>query len=158
MTSTKIQGREEKDSYQVQNQQTINLSYNCPDCRDTGWIFIDRNTVKPCICVEKDYIEKLWKDFGINPKEIKKISQYQIYNESTRKARDEAIRYIEQFRTIRESRNNSFALLGQPGAGKTHLILAIGKILLEKKVAAIYMPYVEALRELKLNTLNDEIY
>lgn len=49
-------------------------------------------------------------------------------------------------------------LMGQAGGGKTHIILAIGKALLERKMKVLYMPYLEAIRELKANAMDDEYY
>lgn len=48
--------------------------------------------------------------------------------------------------------------MGQPGCGKTHIVLAVGKALLEQKVKVVYMPYLEAIRELKSNAMGDEYY
>lgn len=49
-------------------------------------------------------------------------------------------------------------LMGQAGGGKTHIVLAIGKALLERRMKALYMPYLEAIRELKANAMDDEYY
>ena len=48
--------------------------------------------------------------------------------------------------------------MGQSGAGKTHIITAIGKALLDKKIPVVYMPYLEAIRELKSSVLDIEHY
>lgn len=48
--------------------------------------------------------------------------------------------------------------MGQPGAGKTHIVLAIGKALLDKKISVVYMPYLEVIRELKALAMYQEDY
>ena len=77
------------------------------------------------------------------------LKEYEPYNDITRQARDKAIDYIKSFSDIEKHRENNFCLMGQSGAGKTHIITAIGKALLDKKIPVVYMPYLEAIRELK---------
>lgn len=61
-----------------------------------------------------------------------------------------ALEYFKEFETIRSRRKNSIALLGQPGAGKTHLLTAIANNLMKKKdVPVLYFPYVEGFNDLK---------
>jgi DNA replication protein DnaC len=58
--------------------------------------------------------------------------------------------YISDFLDIRSTRSNSIALLGQPGAGKTHLLTAIANYLMkQKQVSVLYFPYVEGFDDLK---------
>ena len=59
---------------------------------------------------------------------------------------------------IEKHRENNFCLMGQSGAGKTHIITAIGKALLDKKIPVVYMPYLEAIRELKSCSMDLEYY
>lgn len=131
--------------------------YNCCTCRDTGWTQGD-NGYKRCTCYEKDYVKRLWESFGVNPDEVKKINEYAVYDEVTKSAKEKAIKYIENFENIKSNRDNSYGLFGQPGAGKSHVVIAIGAALLNKNIKVIYMPYLEASRELKVNTNDDEYY
>ncbi len=63
---------------------------------------------------------------------------------------DTAVEYYKEFDNIRGTRNNSIALLGQPGAGKTHLLTAISnKLIKSKNIAVQYFPYVEGFNDLK---------
>ena len=139
--------------------QNIQDNYNCNICKDTSWVQGD-NGLKRCKCFEIELIEKRWKRFGVNPSEVKLIKEYKIDTNIRTEARNNAINYIKEFDTIKNQSNSSLAFLGQPGAGKTHLALAIGRALLERKehIEVIYMPYLEAIRELKANVLNDEYY
>lgn len=53
-----------------------------------------------------------------------------------------AVEYIENFEEIIKSDKNWFGLMGQPGAGKTHIVIAMGKALLDKKnTCCIYILY-----------------
>lgn len=56
--------------------------------------------------------------------------------------------------------NRSIALLGRPGSGKTHLLMAISNYLLAKSVQVLYFPFVEGFNEIKgnLDTLESRIF
>lgn len=132
--------------------------YKCTKCKDIGWIRNEHDAYRRCDCYEKEKIERLWKAFGANPKEVKKLNNYIPYDELTKKVKQSAAQYIKSFEDIRKNRENSFGLFGQSGAGKTHVIVSIGAALLNNNVKAIYMPYLEAMRELKANVIDNEHY
>lgn len=137
--------------------QTSKKVYRCNKCRDTGFVEY-KGVYRRCECAELEYVNRLWRNFGVNPNEIKKLRDYEVDNEVRKQARDKAIDYIKSFSDIEKIRNNNFCLMGQSGAGKTHIVLAIGKALLDKKIPVVYMPYLEALRELKSCVLDLEYY
>lgn len=60
----------------------------------------------------------------------------------------------------RNTPNKSIALLGRPGCGKTHLLMAISNSLLAKSVQVLYFPFVEGFNEIRsnLDTLEQRIY
>lgn len=68
-----------------------------------------------------------------------------------REARDCAWDYLERFQEIRSNRQNSIALLGVPGAGKTHLLVAVANNLFKHGVAVLYFPHVEGFDDIKDN-------
>jgi DNA replication protein DnaC len=148
---------------QVQAASMISPStqdkYKCEECHDSSWI-IGENGARRCKCFALEVIQRRWKKFGVSPSEVKLLKDYETNTSIKKDARNSAINYIKEFDTIKEQRNSSIAFLGQPGAGKTHLALAIGKALLERieHVEVIYMPYLEAVRELKANANEDEAY
>lgn len=133
--------------------------YNCPICKDVGWI-ISENKGRRCECYIKEATVRAWKRFGVDPTTIKKIKDYDTDSPIQKIAKQKAIDYIQNFEEIRRQRNNSIAFLGQHGAGKSHLSLAIGKALFERKdhVEVVYMPYLEATKELKGNANDEEVY
>jgi DNA replication protein DnaC len=139
--------------------QNTQASYKCQACKDTGWINVNNGYIQ-CDCVKREIIQKRWTRFGVDPGDVKQLKEYKINLPIRQQAREKAFNYITQFETIRTQRNSSIAFLGQPGAGKTHLSLAIGKALLEREshVEVVYFPYLEASRELKANVLDDETY
>lgn len=136
---------------------TTSSSYKCSKCKDTSWIEKDGAYTR-CSCYTEEYLSRLWENFGVKIKDIKLLRDYQPYNDLTQKAKDKAADYIRSFEDIKDTRENGFALLGQPGAGKTHIVLAIGKALLEKKISVVYMPYLEVIKELKALAMYQEDY
>lgn len=63
--------------------------------------------------------------------------------------------YQEIFEEIRKLRANSIFFGGEPGAGKTHLLMAIANLLIKAKVPVLYFPFVEGMNELKSH-MNDK--
>lgn len=141
----------------INGANTTSSSYKCSKCKDTSWIEKDGAYIR-CSCYTEEYLSRLWENFGVKIKDIKLLKEYKPYNDLTEKARDKAVDYIRSFEEIKDTRENGFALLGQPGAGKTHIVLAIGKALLEKKISVVYMPYLEVIKELKALAMYQEDY
>lgn len=135
--------------------------YKCTKCCDTGWIETDRNSYKKCICVDLKFIKKCWENYGVKPEAVKTLKDYVSYNKICDAAKQKAFNYITCFTEIKERENNWFGVFGQSGSGKSHIVIALGSELLNRKdkpVRAVYMPYIEVMRELKANVLHDEYY
>ncbi|GIO83511.1 hypothetical protein J25TS5_04430 [Paenibacillus faecis] len=62
-----------------------------------------------------------------------------------------AYKYAKGFGDIRNERNNGLCLLGRPGAGKTHLLMATANYLLNQGIGVLYFPWVEGCADLKSN-------
>ncbi|KZL88666.1 primosomal protein DnaI [Clostridium magnum DSM 2767] len=139
------------------------IQYACSKCHDTGWIYNeDLDCYKKCECVEIAHLKVLWESSGINTEQrLLKLNNYKPYDDLTKEARDKAVSYIKNFNTLRTKRENGFGLFGQAGAGKTHIVVSIGTNLINREsdpVPVVYMPYLESMKELKANVLDDEYY
>ena len=132
-------------------------NYKCPKCKDTTWI-ITLNGARRCECYEMDYTKRLWENYGIKAEEVKKLNDFKTFDSLTTNLKNKAYKYITQFNEIYTSRENSFGILGQSGSGKSHVSIAIGAALLNKNHKVVYMPYLEVMRELKANSMDDEYY
>lgn len=145
-----------KERLENNSIEVIETKYKCPICKDTGLVLKDEktNTYTDCKCREKERLNTLWKNFGVDINDIKLLRDYKSYNEETKKAKEKAVNYINSFGEC----NNWFCLMGTPGGGKTHIVKAIGKALIDKNISVVYMPYLEAIRELKSCTMNQEYY
>lgn len=136
------------------------IEYKCSVCRDSEWIQTETG-YKKCDCVEIERNKRLWENFGLSPEEAKSIKVYEPYDKTTKEAKEKALSYIRGFDSNKSSRENSFGLFGQPGAGKSHIVIAIGAALISRKVSpvpVVYMPYLETMQELKANAMDDEYY
>ncbi|HZG16933.1 MAG TPA: ATP-binding protein [Candidatus Bathyarchaeia archaeon] len=60
-----------------------------------------------------------------------------------------AKQYVRAFEEIRSQRRNSIAMLGNPGVGKTHVLMAACNNLMAKGVPVTYFPWVETWNEIK---------
>ncbi|WP_243447605.1 ATP-binding protein [Clostridium tetani] len=150
---SRIRAQQEK----TEQSSTIYPTCSCNICKDTTWIE-GENGVRRCTCYIQNRIKRLWEDFGVSLEKVKKINNYITFDSKTEEAKEKAIDYIKNFKTLKEKEKNWFGLFGQNGAGKTHLIVALGAALIKENVPVIYMPYVEAIRDLKSNVMDDEYY
>ncbi|WP_110487444.1 DnaA ATPase domain-containing protein [Bacillus altitudinis] len=63
---------------------------------------------------------------------------------------DCAFEYAQKFKEIKDTRQNSIALLGQSGSGKTHLLTSISNGFIERyKLSVMYFPYLEGMTDLR---------
>ena len=140
---------------------TKSKEHKCPLCKYTGFVLEYREHLQPlakeCSCKVNRDIERAWSEFGVKPSQAKRISEYKPYDKLTENAKKKAVDYILNFENKKE--NNWFLLMGQPGAGKSHLAIGIGVALFkEKHKKVIYMPYTEAIMGLKGNAKDFEKY
>lgn len=139
LTSTSSSGRERNE-------------YLCPDCQDRGIILNDDSTARICHCQEQKRLEGLFKSSQITPAFLAKTFDNFIIE-----GRPPVIRgmfecardYAERFEVLQQQENNWMVLLGEPGAGKTHLSMAVANCLLARGVPVLYFQHVEGLGELK---------
>ena len=138
------------------------ILYECDICKDTGWEYIeDKHDIRECACQEVKRYKEVLERSGIS-KEYHQIGFKNFETEGRHAliaaARAKAIEYSKDFKAIRHERINSIAFLasdiknGQKvgiGAGKTHLSIAIANNLMASSIGVLYMPYREAISELK---------
>jgi DNA replication protein DnaC len=107
-----------------------------------------------CVCYEGKRIKRMMKSSQITDEFRKKtFDNFDTAgkSEQIRLAKECAASYYLRFQEIRKDRNNSFALVGQVGSGKTHLLCAISNALLADGVQVLYFPFVEGMNNLKAN-------
>ena len=140
------------------NQVTYSEEYKCYKCRDMTFILIDNEAV-PCECRQVRQAEEILKKSGISEEfRNKRFNNfnYTIENQ-VYEAYKEAYMYTKNFKSLEKERCNSIMFMGQVGAGKPHLSLAIANELMEDGVGVVYMSYREVITRLKQNIM-DEVY
>lgn len=133
--------------------------YECSICKDTEWILDPAtNTARLCKCREAKIYKKILENSGISEAfRRKNFENFKANNPLTAQAKKMAINYVKDFSKIRNQKSNSIAFLGQVGAGKTHLSIAIANELMKQNIGVLYMQYREAIIHLKQNIM-DEFY
>lgn len=86
------------------------------------------------------------------------FTNFEVWNETSQRAKDTAVAYYTDFKEIRNERKNSILLCGQVGSGKTHLSVALGLNFLKQKIKVVYMPYRDVITKIKQNMLDQEYY
>ncbi|MCL6599547.1 MAG: ATP-binding protein [Alicyclobacillus macrosporangiidus] len=152
--------------------------YECEMCEDSGWIPVLETGeeiswrdprliggvegVRRCKCMVEKQIQRMFGSSHIT-ENFQRIGFKGFVVDGrpkcVREARDTALDYYQRFDEIRKTRHNSIALLGPPGSGKTHLLMAVANGLIRKGVMVQYFPWVEGFNDLKdnLDDLDDRI-
>lgn len=132
--------------------------YRCLKCKDQEW-HIKKNEdgseyAIPCECQRERNAERLMRSSKITEEFQKKtFGNFDLEGRPliVTEAREAAWNYVLDYESIKGTRCNSMALLGRPGCGKTHLLMAVSNNLLKKGVGVIYFPWVEGFNEIKDN-------
>lgn len=119
---------------------------------------------RECECAikerEKNRQEKLLKSseitFAFRKKTFDSFSLEDIH-EDIRSAYRKCQTYKSRFAEIRKEENNGICLMGQPGCGKTHLLMAVTNSLLDQNIDVLYFPYVQGFEEIKADMKKDDI-
>ena len=91
--------------------------YECEICKDEEWIFnIATNSARPCKCREVKLYKKIIESCGITESFLQKnFDNYHLTNKQTEAAYKTAKDYANTFNLIKDTKNNSIALVGQVG-------------------------------------------
>lgn len=153
------------------------ISYQCQECKDNEGYFIkveEEMSVKgvptmvlmdrwvDCKCKRNRDVERTFKSSKITSEFLaKRFDNFSLSNRPAivRSAYQSAKIYADNFLQIRNERENSVCILGNPGCGKTHLMMAVANELMNKNVKVLYFPWVEGFNEIKddLSQMDDRI-
>ena len=147
------------------NPDYLNLHYNCPKCKDTGFIGIDK-----CSCFKSKLIKLYYKDSDLEEAvktnnfknfNINLYSNHKLNDEryTPRKNIEDILEYItgEYLPNFKNS-NTNLLFYGNSGTGKTFLSWCIAKELLDKGFLVVYKTsddLLRALKDIKFNNDND---
>lgn len=152
-------------SLSLSEQQALNNKvYKCPKCKDVGGFIVpllDKKTGivydvwQDCEC-EKIYIAKNLLKASEITEEFKSMTFANFHVDGLEPVVNDmksiAMNYYLDYEILKNNRENSIALLGQPGSGKTHILTALSNNMMQKKlVSVLYFPYVEGFNDLRDN-------
>ena len=138
--------------------------YNCEICKDVTLIIVkDANGneyAKDCVCREKAISRRLMISSGISEDDAQKgFKGFNTFDEPLLvNAKNTAISYFQNFKSMEDKRINSMMLCGKSGRGKTTLGLAIANNLINAGVGVRYMPYRDVVTSLKQQLASDNKY
>ncbi|WP_168193866.1 DnaA ATPase domain-containing protein [Lysinibacillus sp. SGAir0095] len=116
-----------------------------------------------CSCLEIKRVQRIVKASAITDKfKDRGFKNFSLEGKPNviAEMRQIAIDYYRAFESIKDSEQNSIMFSGQPGCGKTHLLMAISNGLMREKIVPVaYFPYQDGMREIAANKFEkkDEI-
>ena len=135
--------------------QTLD-SFDCPICRDeTGYLVRGDDGLdywRICECAEQRRMNRLFASSNIT-EAFRRIR----FDAFTLDGRPSCVRsaffatqhYLDRFDSIRGGSDNGITLLGKPGSGKTHLLIAMANELISRGIGVLYFPWAEGSNELR---------
>lgn len=133
-------------------------------CKGTGWIIndFDKRTYRQCDCAKNSIIISRLRNAGLDQSALRKTFKTfdNKVSPEAEKMKNVATGFVIRYRELIENgdEKNSLALLGQSGAGKTHLLIAIINNLAPKEVDIQYFSYPEIMVHLKQIILDEAKY
>ena len=129
-------------------QRTAQTQYKCPYCHDSGWKIVTkddgREVCRPCECLKRKKAINALKDSGIAEVfQDRTLDNYIPKNKVQSDALNRSKQFVEIFGKYDMHMN--FILMGQNGAGKTHLSIGIANALIKKNVLVRYVTFQDLL-------------
>ena len=145
------------------NPDYLNLHYNCPKCKDTGFIGIEK-----CSCFKSKLIKLYYKDSDLE--EAVKTNNFKNFNinlypnhklnderYTPRKNIEDILEYITgEYLPNFKNTNTNLLFYGNSGTGKTFLSWCIAKELLDRGFLVVYKTSDDLLRALKDIKFNND--
>lgn len=142
----------------------MNTGLHCEKCNDMGYVLVEKDGVDVavrCDCYEKRMALIRMKNSGI-PEEFGRKGFRDFKTNgimALETAKKKAETYCKHFLKFENDGQNSIIFCGQPGAGKTHLGMAIcNNLLNDSNVPVSYMAYRNAVTVIKQTVTSKEAY
>ncbi|WFF73997.1 ATP-binding protein [Proteiniclasticum sp. QWL-01] len=132
---------------------------NCSRCKGTGWVPTNGKgnfgelplVVTRCPCVAMTQSEKRMEESGFSGGKMT-FDSFEVTTEMAKKMYSTAKQFIKEYP------NKSMAMLGQSGTGKTHILRATARELMESGIKVSILKYVELINLLRQNRFDSEGY
>lgn len=133
--------------------------YNCNICKDKGFIFKEikgYEIASKCRCKLKEEILSKTNNSGLGGLfQTKTFNNYIVDEEYQRIIKSKAIEYTKAFLN---GNRYSFAILGQSGVGKTHIMTAVASKLIDSNIEVKYFVADEIIQRLAACKYDEENY
>lgn len=140
-------------------QQREQESYHCDDCKDHGFIFKTINQYEvavKCKCQILKEVKEKMNNSGLGDLlETRTFDNYETKEDYQKTIKNAAIEYINEF--IKGNRG-SFAILGQSGVGKTHIMAAVARKFIDNNIDVKYYIADEIIQRLQACKYDEENY
>lgn len=134
-------------------------SYHCNVCKDLGYTFRTEGIYEiatKCKCQILKEIKGKMDNSGLGDLlETKTFGNYRADQEYQRVIKETAIKYTKEF--LRGNKH-SFSILGQSGIGKTHVMAAVARKLIDENISVKYYIADEIIQSLQACKYDDENY
>lgn len=157
-TIAALKEKAEKAKSTGQKEQVSNR-FKCEACKDEGYIFRTQGIYEvaiKCKCKLLEEAKRKMSNSGLGDLlETKKFKNYEANSEYQKEIKEKAIEYTKEF--IAGNRN-SFAILGQSGIGKTHIMTAVSRQLIDRNIDVKYCIADEIIQKLQACKYDEENY
>ena len=139
----------------------LNLHYNCPKCKDTGFIGIEKCSCFKSKLVKLSELEEAVKNNNFKNFNINLYPNHKLNDEryTPRKNIEDILEYITgEYLPKFKNSNTNLLFYGNSGTGKTFLSWCIAKELLDRGFLVVYKTaddLLRALRDIKFNNDTD---
>lgn len=107
-----------------------------------------------CSCTQIKKVQRLFKTSQIT-EQMREKGFKNFHTEGCPKviadAKTNTMDYFRKFNEIKGTRKNSIALLGKPGCGKTHLLMALANTLIHYGNQVMYFSWIDGMNDIKSN-------
>ena len=131
--------------------------FKCPECEGRGHVYIEDETgissMRACVCAELVHRLKKIDEAGIPGKFANtKLETYHPIHDSQKFALRQAQDFVKEFGTSQQG----LLFMGRPGLGKTHLAVAVIKMLiLDKKADCKFVDFFQLLSDIRYGYSQD---
>lgn len=133
--------------------------YHCNSCKDDGYVYKDVDGYEvavKCKCQILRETKSKMNNSGLGDLLETKTFENYITTEIHQKAiKNTAIKYINEFL---KGNRHSFAILGQSGVGKTHIMTAVARRLIDENINVKYYIADEIIQILQASKFDDSEY